>query len=242
MFDVNFSFLSSTTIPSSSISNDTASSSLEVSPFSSRCSSPLPQLNQQLLSPTLALRQRDSRFDSTPSLIKLEVPRHPSVTALTAEFESHVLGGSSDFSVSSSTYSDVPTPSTELDEVDEGFVEPLDPHTSSSIDNTFDPSFWDLSMANLNTTSCPSDSLPSFALRRRQRQALMRLQCLARRTPDLAMLMEECHPSSLPLMDKGRAKSISGSSGRIEKERSNSASVIQRTPRMRKRATRQKTR
>jgi hypothetical protein len=64
---------------------------------------------------------------------------------------------------------------------------------------------------------------------------------LARRAPDLAMLVEECHPSSLLMMESsGRAKSISGVGGRIEKEKSNSQSVgvVKRLPRMRKRVTR----
>jgi hypothetical protein len=140
-------------------------------------------------------------------------------------------------SISSSTYSNVSTPNTEFDDLDEGFVEADDPHTSSN-NSTFDPSLWDLSMADLNTTSYPSHSPPSFALRRRQRQALVRLQCLTKRAPDLAMLVEECHPSSLPIVDKGRAKSISSVSGRVEKDRSISASVVKRMPRMRKRNTR----
>ncbi|RJE17170.1 hypothetical protein PHISCL_10493, partial [Aspergillus sclerotialis] len=111
-----------------------------------------------------------------------------------------------------------------------------------------DPTLWDLSMSDtMVATSSPRPSLSleaqalsSYTMRRRQRQALVRLQCLATRTPDLAMLIEECHPSSLPLetailkaysSSKGRSDStcsISGagpcgnatSSGRIEKERS----------------------
>lgn len=236
MFDENFSFLSSATGPSSCTSNDTAPSSLDVSPLSSRCSSPLPQPYKQFSS--LVYRERDNRFNMRPSLNQVNVPRHPSITALTTGFESQVLDSSPDFSTSSPPYSNVSTPNTELDDLDEGFAEPDHHDTPSLGDNTFDPSLWDLSMADLNTTSYPSDALPSFALRRRQRQALVRLQCLARRTPDLAMLVEECHPSSLPLMDKGRSKSISSASGRIEKERSGGGSVVKRMPRMRKRLTR----
>jgi hypothetical protein len=237
MFDENFSFLSSTTSPSYCGSNDTAPSSPNLSPFSSRCSSPLLQPVRHTSSP-LALRQRDNRFNSRPTITKVNVPRHPSITALTADFESHVLNSPSELSISSFPYSNVSTPNTEPDDLDEGFVEPAYHHTSSRSDTTFAPSLWDLSMANLNTTSCPSDSVPSFSLRRRQRQALARLQCLARRTPDIAMLMEECHPSSLPLMDTGRSKSISSNCGRMEKERLSGAGVVKRMPRMRKRATR----
>jgi hypothetical protein len=130
------------------------------------------------------------------------------------------------------------TPNTELDDLDDGSTEPVNHYTSPTSDNAFDPSLWDLSVSSLNTTSFPSDAPPSFGLRRRQRQALVRLQCLARRAPDLAMLMEECHPSSLPVMDKVRAKSISGTSGRVEKDRSNRLSVVKRLPKIRKRVTR----
>jgi hypothetical protein len=238
MFDENFSFLSSTASPASCGSNDTISSSPEVSPFSSRCSSPLPHHAQQ--NSSLALRQRDNRYNSRPSLTKISVPRHPSITALTAEFESQLLDSPSDLSSPPFSHSNVSTPNTELDYLDEGFVEPDHHHTSSSSSSvsSFDPSLWDLSMADLNTTSYPAGSPPMYAQRRRQRQALVRLQCLSRRAPDLAMLVEECHPSSLPLMSKVRAKSISSGGGRVEKERSNSISVVRRMPRMRKRATR----
>lgn len=238
MFDENFSFLSFTAGPSSCISNETASSSPDVSPFSSRCSSPVLQPTQHI--PSLTFRQRDNRFNSRPSLTKVSVPRHPSITALTAEFETHVLESPSDLSGPFFPYSNVSTPNTELDDVDEGFVEPAEHRNPSSTwdDTTFDPSLWDLSMADLNTTSYPSDSIPSFALRRRQRQALVRLQCLAKRAPDLAMLVEECHPSSLPMMNHGRAKSIGSGCGRIEKERLTTAGIVKRIPRMRKRSTR----
>lgn len=237
MFDKNFSFLSPTSSPPSCASTDAVLSSPDLSPFSSRCPSPLLHPSQPPTSSPLAFRQRDNRFNSRPSLTLLSVPRHPSITALTSEFEAQLLDCPSDLSVSSSAYSDVSSPRTELDDLDEGFVEP-DQHQNSSSDSTFDPFLWDLSMADLNATSCPSHSAPSFALRRRQRQALVRVQCLAKRAPDLAMLVEERHPSSLPMMDKSRAKSISGVSGRIEKDRSISASVVKRMPRMRKRNTR----
>lgn len=237
MFDKNFSFLSSTSSPPSCASTDNVLSSPDLSPFSSRCPSPLLHPSQPPTSSPLAFRQRDNRFNSRPSLTLLSVPRHPSITALTSDFEAQLLDSPSDLSVSSSAYSDVSTPGTDLDDLDEGFVESNHHHNSLS-DSAFDPLLWDLSMADLNTTSFPSNSAPSFTLRRRQRQALMRLQCLTKRAPDLAILVEERHPSSLPMMDKKRAKSISSGSGRIEKDRTVGASVVKRMPRMRKRNTR----
>lgn len=239
MFDDNFSFLSSTSSPPSCGSNDTVSSSADISPFSSRCSSPLLQPVRPISA--FPFRQRDDRFNTRPSLTKLNVPRHPSITALTAEFESHVLDSPSDLSTPPFSSSNLSTPNTELEDLNEGFVEPADHRSSSSScssANSFDPSLWDLSMAVLHTTSYPSDSLPTHALRRRQRQALARLQCLAKRAPDLAILVEECHPSSLPMVVNGRAKSISSGGGRVEKERMNSIGMMRRIPRMRKRATR----
>ena len=238
MFDENFSFLSSTTSPSSCPSNDTAPSSPGVSPFSSRCSSPIPRPAEQTFTSSLTFRQRDNRYDSRPSFTNIHVPRHPSITALTAEFDSQVLHTPSDFVTSSLSYSTISTPNTDLEDLEEGSTETMHHYTSPTSNDVFDPSLWDLNMPNLNTTSFPLDSPPSFGLRRRQRQALVRLQCLARRAPDLAILMEECHPSSLPLMDKGRARSTSGASGRVEKERSSSANVAKRLPRIRKRVTR----
>jgi len=67
------------------------------------------------------------------------------------------------------------------------------------------------------------------------------------------MLIEECHPSSLPLetgilkaysSSKGRSESSAGlglsgsgtSSGRIEKDRHVSVAAVRKAPRMRKRA------
>jgi hypothetical protein len=237
MFDENFSFLSSTTSPSSCPSNDTAPSSPGVSPFSSRCSSPIPRPAEPTFT-SLTFRQRDNRYDSRPIFTNTHVPRHPSITALTAEFDSQVLHTSSDFAASSSSYFTNSNSNTDLEDLEEGPTENVHHYTSHTSDDVFDPSLWDLSLSNLNTTSYPTTSPPAFGMRRRQRQAFVRLQCLARRAPDLAMLMEECHPSSLPLIDRGRAKSISGGTGRIEKERSSCVNVAKRLPRIRKRVTR----
>lgn len=248
MFDENFSFLSPTPGPFSCASNDTVPSSPDPSPFSSRCPSPVLQPTHETTS--LAFRQRDPRYNSRPSLAMLHVPRHPSITALTAEFDSHGLDSPSTLSSSSSSpYSNVSTPNTELDDLDEGYyVDPDTQNSSSCNNNMFDPSLWDLAMsADLNPTSYPSSDsrspAASFALRRRQRQALVRLQCLAKRAPDLAMLVEECHPSSLPMSDTPRSKSTSssgGGGGRTDRERSNStgAGIVKRIPKMKKRVTR----
>jgi hypothetical protein len=145
-------------------------------------------------------------------------------------------------------------------EDDEGFYEGPDTPATTISDYSYDsadvdPTLWDLSMSDtLVATSSPRPSLSleaqalsSYTMRRRQRQALVRLQCLATRTPDLAMLIEECHPSSMPFetdilkswnATKGRTESTSGSgvtsSGRIEKDRSGSIAVSRKAPRMRK--------
>ena len=93
----------------------------------------------------------------------------------------------------------------DLDTGDEGFFDGSDT-PPSDYDADFDHSVFDLSMRDLHTTSSPRPSLSleaqalsSYTQRRRQRQALVRLQCMAKRAPDLAMLIEECHPSSMPL-------------------------------------------
>jgi len=237
MFDENFSFLSGT---SDLITVDiNACTSDDVSPFTSRCASP----RLRDVSPGQQPRaQRDSRFDA------YRLPRHQSITALTAQLESHVLSERRRPSYTAE-YVEPPSPSNSTDQ-DEGFYDgPDTPSTTTSDYATdFDPTLYDLSMSDLSATSSPRPSLSLeaqatslYTSRRRQRQALVRLQCLAKRTPDLAMLIEECHPSSLPLSNEalwaasGRSNSTcSITSGRIEKERRPSASV-RRAPRMRKR-------
>jgi hypothetical protein len=245
MFDENFSFLSSTSNTNSNSYGDCTSS--DVSPFTSRSSSPRPGLRNSSISArsAQALPYRDSRFNSVTS-----IPSNASITALTARLESHALSSElTDF-----TGSPVPTTPSYSDFSDEGFV---DGPTSSDTDLEYDPTLWDLSTPDLNITSTPRNSigvnnLPSFSLRRRQRQALVRLQCLAQRTPDLMMVVEECHPSSLPLpgepvwgsaAKRQHSLSMSGlSTGRragtrVEKERL-PCTTVKRTPRMRKRNTR----
>jgi hypothetical protein len=245
MFDENFSFLSSTSNTNSISYGDCTSS--DISPFTSRSSSPRSYLHNSSISArsTQGLTRRDSRFNSITSIHSI-----PSITALTAQLESHALSSEAADFIGSPTAS---TPSYS-DFSDEGFVDGPAP---SDTDLDYDPGLWDLSTSDLNITSTPRNSIgvnniPSFSLRRRQRQSLVRLQCLAQRTPDLMMLAEECHPSSLPMPEEPvwgnstkRQHSVSMSSlstggragTRVEKERS-PAATVKRTPRMRKRSTR----
>jgi hypothetical protein len=245
MFDENFSFLSPTSTTNSFTYGDCNSS--DVSPFTSRSSSPRPYVRNSSVSArsTPGFPRRDSRFDSITSM-----PSNVSITALTTQLETHVLSSKAGIHPVSPTT----TTPTSSDFSDEGFV---DGPTFSDHDSDYDPSLWDLSTSDLNLTSSPRDSLgvnniPSFALRRRQRQALARLQCLAQRTPDLMILVEECHPSSMPLPGESvwgagtkRPQNVSMSSlsnggragTRVEKERSPSTTV-KRSPRMRKKNTR----
>jgi len=238
MFDENFSFLSSTSNTHSPAFDDCTSS--EVSPFTSRSSSPRPYHRNSSISTNTShpLPRRDSRFNSVTS-----IPRNPSVAQLTAQLETHAL------SPESPLLTDSPTTSrpSYTDFSDEGFVD----GSNSSIadfDDDFDPSLWasDLSITSSPRNSLGENDLPSFALRRRQRQALVRLQCLAQRAPQLMMLIEECHPSSIPLPDEpvwsmGTKRQYSAStssiiSARVEKEKT--CVSVRRTPRMRKRQTR----
>lgn len=244
MFDESFSFLSNTEPPTVNVDDYT---SADISPFTSRCSSPRyfdtaqPRLSQPA-------PRRDSRFDV------YYPPRHPSVTALTAQLEHHVI--TEDSQPGSPLSMAFPADSTS--DQDEGFSDgPGTPSTNySDYSADFDPAMWDLSMTNLSATSSPRPSLSleaqalsSYTQRRKQRQALVRLQCLAKRAPDVAMLMEECHPSSLPLTSEtlwnaGKSRSNStvslGTAGncRVEKDRTSTLSSVRKAPRMRKRLTR----
>lgn len=249
MFNENFSFGSSPKAAALALSIEECTSA-EISPFTSQCPSPR--------SAHAPLARRDSRFDSYRS-----TPRHPSVTALTAQLQSHALNDL-EMRSPSPPPSDMASPSESETVDDEGYYEGPDTPATAISDfsyesNDIDPTLWDLSMSDtMVATSSPRPSLSleaqalsSYTMRRRQRQALVRLQCLATRTPDLAMLIEECHPSSLPLEtgilkaygSKGRSESSAGvglagnggNSGRIEKERSTSVALARRPPRMRKR-------
>lgn len=228
MFNENFSFVSGTAEP--------ISASTDISPYASRCSSPHPS---DFPEARFSRSYRDTRYDSYK-------PRHPSVTALTAQLESHDLSDRRRASYIS-VYQDEPSPvDYSSPDQDEGYYEgPETPaSTSSEFSTDFDPSLYDLSMSDLSATSSPRPSLSleaqsycSHSMRRRQRQALIRLQCLAKCTPDLAMLIEECHPSSMPLPSDFSPRSgstCSISTGRIEKERRRSSAAVRRSPKMRK--------
>lgn len=226
MFNENFSFVSGT--------SDPISASADISPYTSRCSSP------HLAEARFPRTFRDTRYDSYR-------PRHPSITALTAQLESQDLSEQRRPSYAS-LYQDEPSPADypSFDQ-DEGYYEgPETPASTSSeySSSEFDPSLYDLSMSSdLSVTSSPRPSLSleaqsysSHSVRRRQRQALIRLQCLAKCTPDLAMLIEECHPSSMPLPGDVSIRSgstCSVTSGRVEKERRRS-SAVRKSPKMRK--------
>lgn len=248
MFDENFTFVSSTADAATVSATDCTST--DISPFTSRCSSPrLDDISQPPLS--YPAPRRDSRFDAYRS------PRHPSVTALTAltaQLEHHAISEQSrpDSPVS------IGSPTESTADQDEGFYDgPDTPSTNySDYASDFDPSIWDFSMSDLGVTSSPRPSLSleaqalsSYTQRRRQRQALVRLQCLAKRAPDIAMLIEECHPSSLPLTGEapwsgGTSRSNStislgtNGNGRIEKERQSSGANVRKTVRIRKRTAR----
>lgn len=212
------------------------STSTDISPYTSRCSSP----RLESFGPRSQPR-RDSRFDSW------RPPRHPSVTALTTQLEHHAITDQ----LQPDSPGPMMSPSESAYDNDEGFYEgPTTPATSCSDESTdFDPALWDLSAFDYSATSSPRPSLSleaqansAYTMRRRQRQALVRLQCLAKRAPDVAMLLEECHPSSLPLSNEApwmahtsRSNSAVSLGGyKIEKQRSDTVST-RRAPKMRKR-------
>jgi hypothetical protein len=252
MFNENFSFGSSSDPTGLRLSIEECTSA-DISPYTSRCSTP-----QSSRGPSM---RRDSRFDAYRS-----APRHPSITALTSQLQSQALDDM-DLRTPSPPPSELSSSSDSAAD-DEGYCEGPDTPATTLSDYSYDsgevdPRYWELSMSDaMVATSSPRPSLSleaqalsSYTMRRRQRQALIRLQCLASRTPDLAMLIEECHPSSLPLetdlikaYGSGRGRnnsstSLSGfglggsgtSSGRIEKERTGSLAAVRKQPRMRKR-------
>lgn len=235
MFNENFTF-TSPRADSFDVSNQP---SADVSPFTSRCPTP----------PAYAFRShkvvrstRDVRYDSDRHATR------PSISSLTEQFESHLLADETESESRS-----------EEGEQDEGYYEgPNTPTTPLFDDTAYSNEYSLLSLddnADLrNVTSHPRPSLSleaqamsPFTLRRRQRQALVRLQCLARRTPDLAILIEECRPNAL--VEDGEASWTSASSptsatsskspifstGRIEKDR---RAAVQRFARVRRRSQR----
>lgn len=195
MFNENFSFDSVPRSPTIAVEDCT---SADISPFTSPCASPKSRA---------PATRRDSRFDAYR---QANHPRHASIAALTAQLQSHALSDTEMRSRSPSpSDSASPTVSTPDTDIDEGFYDgPDTPITTISElyePTEIDPTFWDLSVNDSTVaTSSPRPSLSleaqalsSYTMRRRQRQALIRLQCMVSRAPDLAMLIEECHPSSL---------------------------------------------
>jgi len=227
MFNENFSFVSGTSNP--------LSASMEISPYTSRSASP----HSAEFPPEARRAYRDTRYDTYR-------PRHQSITALTAQLESHILSDQRKPSFTSNYQDDQFSSECPSAEQDEGYYEgPATPSTiSSDYSGDFDPALYDLGMSDLSATSSPRPSLSleaqacsSHSLRRRQRTAFIRLQCLAKRTPDLAMLIEECHPSSLPMPSDftPRSGSICNiTSGRIEKDSRRSSTAVRKSPKMRK--------
>jgi hypothetical protein len=227
MFNENFSF----SVADPAINEST---STDISPYTSRCSSPRLDPRSQPSS------SRDCRYDTWR-------PRHQSVSTLTTQFQHHAITDRPQ----PDTPSPMMSPSSCTYDNDEGFYDgPETPATSCSDESgEFDPALWDLSVFDYSATSSPRPSLSleaqalsTYTMRRKQRQALVRLQCLAKRTPDIAMLLEECHPSSLPLTNDAswtsptsRSNSTVSLGGyKIEKQRSNTISSRQ-GPKHRKR-------
>ncbi|KIW18863.1 hypothetical protein PV08_03152 [Exophiala spinifera] len=177
MFNTSFSFGSSPIEPQLPLEIEECTSS-DISPFTSRC--PTPREERR------ASSQRDIRFNS---YFYTATPRHPSVTALTAQLQSHALNDSEMQSPSSSPSEPCsPTYSASAADVDEGFYDgPDTPATTASDDfesTEVDPTLWDLSMSDaITATSSPRPSLSleaqalsSYTMRRRQRQALNAIQ------------------------------------------------------------------
>lgn len=239
MFDENFSFLNPCYNPSSRGSNAIVESP-ELSPFSSRCPSPVLSAAQPFHAP-LVIRQRDNRFNSRSIRPSLKVPS-PISGPLDALPSTNCRFPTTTESASTSALSsNVSTPNTDPDEfdLDTHFVQTCYDHYTLP-DELNDPKYscyggdLDLPTQELPTSHPVDPSAPSFALRRRQRQSLSRLQCVGKRIPDLAILAEERHPSSLPLSSpvvegettKGRSSGSRWSGGRIQKERRSSAAAL----------------
>lgn len=239
MFNENFSFVAS--ISTSTPFDISEYPPTDVSPFTSRSSSPRPH---HAHSTTPYLQHRDTRYDTSRAL------RHPSITALTAQLGTHALTAD-DITTSTPTTRGSVSSVTDLDTdtADEGFFEGAST-PPSDYDADFDHSLFDLTMTNLHATSSPRPSLSleaqtlsSYTQRRRQRQALVRLQCLVKRAPDLAMLIEECHPSSMPLSSdhswqSGSRSSRSSSTANVARDEKDRWSNVRKVPRIRKRLTR----
>ncbi|RMZ78411.1 hypothetical protein DV738_g3872, partial [Chaetothyriales sp. CBS 135597] len=214
----------------------------EISPCTSRPATPAHVVN--FSAHQLSFSRRNSLLDNYQSSLPPS-----SVMALTTQLKHHAI---QDRSPSDSPDSALSPDLTARIDQDEGFYDgPHSPGTDYSDGLDFDPTLWDLSQMSATSSPRPSLSLQaqavsSYTQRRRQRQALVRLQCIAQRAPDLAMLIEERHPSSLPLACEvlctkrrsgGTADSVRGNStlSRVEKP---GCSCVKKPIKMRKRASR----
>ena len=228
MFNETFSLVPGT--------SHTISAGAKISPYTSQLCSP-----HQTELPSEARLTRsygDTAYDTYRS-------RHQSITALTAQLESHALSVQRRPSYTSD-YQDEPSrfdlPSADRDE---GYCEGPDTAIATFPDSgDFYPAHYSLGISDLCAISSPSPSLSLQAqvysadgTQRRQRQALIRLQYLAKGTSDLAMRVEECHPSSLAMPSDFTPRSGSMcviTNGRIEKDRRRSYAAVRKLPKMRK--------
>ncbi|KIW54656.1 hypothetical protein PV05_07004 [Exophiala xenobiotica] len=142
MFNENFSFGSPPHEHSLSLKTEQCASS-DISPCNSRCSSPR---NCRTASP-----RRDSRFDAYRFA---GAPRHPSITALTAQLQSHALDDTEMHSPSlHPSDPGSPTDSASASDVDEGFYDGPDTPATTVSDpydlDDVDPTLWDLSMSDV---------------------------------------------------------------------------------------------
>lgn len=162
-----------------------------ISPLSSRCPSPLPRTAPY----PPAREHRSSSQPSATSVHRL------SINSLTHKLKAHSLEPQSP---------DLPPtpPYSQYDE-DEGYAGPYSPEDLSPTSADFPSTYLD--MLAPTPTSNPTGCLTLS--RRYQRQFLSRLQCSASHALSLAMLAEECHPSSLPLPPMAESSS-SGSTSR----------------------------
>lgn len=219
----------------------------------------LSPLSQETSSPSSAYfpcanssRSRDIRFHAsrTPSMDSVtSSSRRPSIDTLTNQFNSHAPFES----INDSQPRSAPI------EEDEGFDEPASNHfyaAPADCRGSIAPlSAFDYSISTLASSPNPSSRPLGFAARRRQRQLLTRLQCLAsgKMESHLTILMEECHPSSLPFSDSDSEKSPStGSSrkpsitsvgcvgmgpGSLASRPERTGAIVKRAPRFRRRKT-----
>lgn len=229
MFE-DFTFLSmSSNMPSSASPHSSTSgyTSESVSPHTSRPSSPQSHL-----------KGRDSRYYGNhhyrPSLTSTKTSRDQSVTALTSQFRDYSINSrataplppespsspvspttTSRHSSSSTSASSFGPPTPPPD-----YRSPSPPNLSWPTESSDMSMDLDLHHPPLKPLSAPPThtAAPSYAslppsLLRRQRQTLVRLQCLAQSAPGLAMLIEECHPSDLPLLSTNPCTSGGGGYG-----------------------------